>query len=161
MCGVGFSGKSTIAKKISEYKNAVLISQDDVWFEKENKWNLDESSDEDWDRVLKISKQKVKDELAKGNSVVFDHVNTKHSHREELRNIAKEFNTQAIVIYLDTPVDIQKKRQIKNTKTKERHHVKQEFLDEAIEELEIPQETENVFVFRPETDIESWLSKLP
>jgi len=161
MCGVGFAGKSTLSKKIAEHKNGVLVSQDDIYFEKEKEWNLDENSDEDWDRVLNVSKERIKENLSNSNSVVFDHVNLKHSHRKELIDMAKEFEAKTIVVYLDTPLDIQKGRQLKNKETKKRHNVKQEFLDEALEELEIPHESESVFVFTPETDIESWLNKLP
>ena len=161
MVGVGFSGKSTLAKQIVEYKNAVLVSQDDLWFEKEKEWDLSLDSDEDWDRVLQISKQRVRENLAEGESVVFDHVNLRHNHREELINMAKSYNARAVIIYLDTPIDIQKERQIKNKETKERHDVKQEELDDAIKELEIPEESENVFVFKPETNLESFLERLP
>jgi len=35
MCGVGFAGKSTLAKKIAEYTGATLVSQDAMYFEKE------------------------------------------------------------------------------------------------------------------------------
>ena len=75
--------------------------------------------------------------------------------------MADKYNAQAVVMYLDTLLDIQKKRQEENLQSKERHDVKQEHLDEAIEELEIPQESENVFVFKPETDIDGFLRELP
>ena len=161
LCGVGFSGKSTLARKITEYKNAILVSQDDIWFEKAKECNLDEDSDEDWDMVLQISKQRVRDKLSHGNSVVFDHVNLRHSHREELRDVAKEYGAQAVVVYLDTSFDIQKERWLKNIETQERHNVEQKFLDEAIKELEIPHVSENTFIFTPDTDIAYWLDKLP
>ena len=48
MCGVGFSGKSTLAKKISEYIGATLINQDDLYFENYKKIHLDLDSDEHW-----------------------------------------------------------------------------------------------------------------
>lgn len=41
MCGVGFSGKSTLAKKIAEHTGAMLVSQDALYFEKEKELNLD------------------------------------------------------------------------------------------------------------------------
>jgi predicted kinase len=161
MCGVGFAGKSTLAKKISDYKKAILVSQDGIWFEKEKELNLGLDSDEDWETVRKISKERIIKELEKGNSVVFDDVNLRYDHREELRNLAKKFNVQAVVVYLDTSLEIQKERQTKNLDTKERHDVKQEYLDEAIKELEIPREDENVFVFKLDTNIENFLRKLP
>ncbi len=161
MVGVGFSGKSTLAKQIAENKKAVLVSQDDVWFEKEKEWEINEDSDEDWERVIKISEQKVKEFLMQGKSVVFDHLNHQLGHREGLRKIADECGAKAVVIYLDTPQKVREERKNKNLKTQERHDVKQDYLDEAITELEVPKENEKVFVFKPETNLQDFLEKLP
>ena len=52
MVGVGFSGKSTLAKKIAEHFDIPLISQDAMFFEKEKELNLDQDSDEQWRMLL-------------------------------------------------------------------------------------------------------------
>src|SRR3990167_7901222 len=54
MCGVGFSGKSTLAKQIAEHTGAVLVSQDALFFEKEKELNLDQDSDEKWRMILAV-----------------------------------------------------------------------------------------------------------
>lgn len=159
-CGVAFSGKSTLAKRIAERKNASLISQDAIWFEKEKEWNLDEDSDEAWDRVYKIAKERIGAELSEGRSVVFDDISLKYADRESLRNIAREHAAQAILIYLDTPALVREERRTNNVHTRERHQLKQELIDWATKEMEVPQESENAIVFRPNMDLESWLSDL-
>lgn len=161
MCGVGFSGKSTLAKKIAEYKNATLVSQDAIYFEKEKEWNLKEESDEDWGKVLAVSKERIIKNLLDGKSVVFDYVNVAHNEREQLKNLASGFKAEAVVIFLDTSIEVQRERQVRNRETQERHQVKQEWLDEAIKNLEIPLESEHAFIFTPETDLTDWLNKLP
>lgn len=160
MCGVGFSGKSTLAKKISEYTGAVLVSQDAVFFEKEKELNLNLDSDEQWSMLLDICKKRIKQNLSEGKSVVFDSVNTKIEHREEIRKIADAVSVQSKVVFLDTSISIQKERQEKNKISGERHDVKQEYLDQAIQELEVPNSDENVIVFKPDMDIENWLETL-
>lgn len=160
MCGVGFSGKSTLAKKIAEHTGAVLISQDALFFELEKTLNLDQDSDEQWRMLLDMCKDRIRENLDKGRSVVFDSVNTRFEHREEIRKIANLLGIKSVVVYLDTPIEIQKERQLKNKETGERHDVKQEYLDQAIAELEIPTEKENVLVFKPDTDINNFLSAL-
>ena len=55
---------------------------------------------------------------------------------------------------------MQKERQRKNLETGERHDVKQEYLDQAIAELEIPTKSENVIVFKPEDIVEDFLQKI-
>ena len=159
MCGVGFSGKSTLAKKIAEYKNAVLVSQDGIYFESPDAF--DQDNDNDWEKILTIAKTRIRENLEKGDSVVFDNTNTRRAHRDELRDIAKEYEAQTVVIYLDTSLETQVERQIKNKESAERHDVKQEYLDAARAELEIPASDENVFIFTPDTNINDWLKQLP
>ena len=160
MCGVGFSGKSTLAKKIAEYTGAVLVSQDALFFEKEKELELDQDSDEQWRMLLEMCLEKIKENLREGRSVVFDNTNTKFEHREELRQVAKSVEAETKVIFLDTPIKIQEERRNKNLEIEERHHVKQEYLDQAIQELEVPTEKENVLVFKPDTDLKEFLDLL-
>lgn len=161
MCGVAFSGKSTLAKKIAEYKQATLISQDILWFKKQEELSLDLNSDEDWDMVSRLSKSAVRDTLIAGESVVFDDISLKRVNRDELRDLAKECGAESILVYLDTPRNVQQERQAKNLETKERHDVPKHIIDWGLEELEVPEESERALVFRPETNLVDWLTKLP
>ena len=161
MVGVGFAGKSTLAKNISEYFKIPLVSQDALFFEKEKELNLDEDDDAQWQMLLNMCKQRIKELLSSGKSVVFDNVNLKKEHRDELREIAKEAISNAIIIYLDTPEEILNKRQDRNKVTRERHHVKQEYLDDAKAQLEIPTDDEGTYKFTPTTDLETFLKTLP
>ncbi len=160
MCGVGFSGKSTLAKKIAEHTKSILISQDALFFEKEKELNLSQDSEDDWRMVINMCRDKIKEELSKSHSVVFDDTSTKFRYREKLRTIAKMTGADTKVIFLDTPIEVQKERQLKNKISKERHDVKQEYLDDAIQELEIPTDGENVLVFKPDTNVGEFLKKL-
>jgi predicted kinase len=160
MCGVAFSGKSTLAKKIEEYTGATLISQDALFFEKEKELNLDQDSDKQWRMLLDMCLERIKENLSAGESVVFDNTNTKFEHREELRVVTESVGAKTKVIFLDTPMEIQKERQEKNLETGERHDVKQEYLDQAVKELEIPGENENTIVFKPDSDLESFLKTI-
>ena len=54
MCGVGFAGKSTLAKNIAEHFNIPLVSQDGLFFEKEKEFNLNEDDDEQWQMLLNM-----------------------------------------------------------------------------------------------------------
>jgi predicted kinase len=160
LCGVGFSGKSTLAKKIADHTGAILVSQDALYFEKEKELNLNLDSDKQWRMLLDMCLDTIRTCLMEGKSVVFDSTNTRYEHREEVRNMALAANAESMVIFLDTPIQVQKDRQEKNKLTKERHDVKQEYLDEAIAELEVPTPEENVRVFSPNTDINDFLNTL-
>lgn len=160
MCGVGFSGKSTLAKQIAEHTGAALVSQDALFFEKEKELDLDQDSDLHWRMLLDMCLGKIKENLKAGKSIVFDNTNTKFEHREELREVARSVGAETKVIFLDTPIEIQKERQNKNLSTGERHDVKQEYLDQAIAELEVPSEAENTRVFEPNTDVGEFLKTM-
>ncbi len=56
------------------------------------------------------------------------------------------------MIFLDTSIEIQKQRQEQNKISGERHDVKQEYLDQAIAELESPTEKENTIFIKPGYD---------
>jgi predicted kinase len=160
MCGVGFSGKSTLAKKIAARTNATLVSQDSMFFEKEHGLNLDLDNDEQWEMILNLCKERIETELTKGNSVVFDDTSLRVEHRNNLREIAKAAGADAKVIFLNTSIEIQKQRQERNKITGERHDVKQEYLDQAIAELEIPKIDENTSVFEVDADVDEFLKTL-
>jgi predicted kinase len=161
LCGVAFAGKSTLSKIIAEQKNATLVSQDALWFEKEKQWHLDEDNDKDWDRVHQVAKQIIEEKLAKGNSVVFDDINLTFQDRDQLRKMAVRHKATAVVVYLDTPRQVQLQRAARNVTTRERHQVKQVHVDWALKRLEVPREDENVFPFKPTANVKSWLSQLP
>lgn len=161
MVGVGFSGKSTLAKKIAEHFHIPLVSQDGMYFEKVKELNIDQDSDEEWRLLLDMCLEEISKLLKEGKSVVFDNVNLMREHRDELRKIAEEAGAKTVAIYLDTPEEILTERQEKNKTTGERHDVKQEYLDDAKEQLEIPGKDENTYVFTPEIDFDSFVQKLP
>jgi len=161
MVGVGFTGKTTLAKKISEHFSISLVSQDAIFFENKKQLNLIKDDDEHWEILLNMCKDKIRKLLKDGKSVVFDNVNLRRKHRDDLRTIAKEFGGKSVVVYLDTPEELLNSRQDKNKLSRDRHDVEQKHLDDAKAQLEIPTADEDVYTFTPETDMADFLAKLP
>ncbi|MEK7637890.1 MAG: ATP-binding protein [Patescibacteria group bacterium] len=162
MCGVGFSGKSTLAKSIAAHFAIPLVSLDSLYFEHEKE--LEDTHYDDakqWKILLEMSKEKIRGLLIEKTSVVFDNVNLIRKHRDELRELARQTGANAVVVYLDTPEDLLTERQTKNKETEERHDVEQHYLDEAKKQLEIPSAEEAVYAFTPGTDVEKFLQQLP
>lgn len=160
MVGVGFSGKSTLSKKIAEHTHAIRISQDEVWVENQEALNLEKDSAEQWRMIVRLCEQKITEELKKGNSVVFDNTNLKRSYRDILRQLASSVGAVAKVIYLDTSEDVQRARQEANKLSGDRHDVEQVWLDKAKKELEIPTAEEGAFFYTPDGDIQKFLYTL-
>ena len=160
MCGVGFSGKSTLAKQISEHTGATLISQDALFFEKQNELNLDLDNEYDWRTRVHMCRDLTTTELQAGKSVVYDDTNHTYKMRQKLRDIAEKTGSITKVIFLDTPIEIQKQRVLQNKTEKNRHDVDQQYLDEAIAELETPTEDENVCTYKPDSNIEEFIAQI-
>ena len=83
----------------------------------------------------------------------------KVEHRDVVRDIGERFMSDVIVIYLKTPFNIIKERQLRNRKNKERHSVEKTNFNNAILQFQEPTKDENVLIFKPNDDIETWLTK--
>lgn len=161
MCGLGFSGKSTLAKAMGQHLNVPVVSQDEIFFKKKAELSSIKEDQEFWRVLLDMGEDELRQLLRQGQSVIFDSVNLSRNIRDELRALAKEAGAEAVVVYLDTPEYLLDERQAKNKVTKERHDVDQKDLDKAKKDLEPPTEDENVHVFRPDSDLQIFLGQLP
>lgn len=154
MCGLGFAGKSTLAKKIAEHTGAIIVSQDENYFEKQDEIdNSDMDSKQQWNFLLNYSRQKIDDYMAIGKSVVFDNTSCGLGERDALRAIAGKYAAKSIVVYLDIPYELADERYRKNKITKKRLDVKQEYLDDVKRHMEIPTSDENLVVYTPQTNL--------
>ena len=125
LCGLPFSGKTSLAKKIAEYTGAKLIAFDQLWLELGKDTNVAPllKGDEGWRLIRSVAKERIAENLKNSRSVVYDDINVKREHREELREVARKHGAIAIVVYVDTPLAIREEREKENLFTKRRHDV--------------------------------------
>ena len=159
MCGLAFSGKSTLARKIAESTDSKIIAFDKLWVEKDKEQPMPKG-DEGWKFIRKVGQDEVGKALQAGNSVVYDDNNARLEHRGELRDVARRFGARAIVVYLNTPLGLIKEREAANRITGERHEVEPENFQTVLEQLQIPNDQENVLEFNSGTNFEEWIKKL-
>ncbi len=159
MCGIAFAGKSTLARKIAEHTGSTLVGFDTLWIEKEKEQPIPKDAI-GWRMIRKLGQQKVLEELTRGHSVVYDDNNVKREHREELRNVARQVGVESVVIYLNTPLETIRARELENKVTGVRHEVELENFQTVLEQLEPPLPDENALLFTPDTKIEDFLQKL-
>lgn len=159
MCGLAFSGKSTLARKISEHTGAKVIAFDKLWVEKEKEQPVPQG-DEGWKLIRKIGQEEVAKALKEGVSVVYDDNNPRFQHREELRQIAKKIGARDITIYLNTPIETIREREITNRVSGERHEVEPVNFEKVSQDIEAPTANESFLEFTPDTDIKEFLQKL-
>lgn len=162
LCGLPFSGKTTLAKKIAEHTGSKLVAFDQLWLDLEADAQFASSltGDEGWRTVRSVAKERIAENLKKRCSVVYDDTNVRFEHRDELRDLAREHGAIAIVVYIDTPSVIREKREKENLLTKRRHDVEPVNLKKALDQFEEPGPPEHVIVFSSENNLEEWLGKL-
>ena len=158
MCGLAFSGKSTLARKIAEHIGGKRIAFDELWVEKDEEKTIPKDVN-GWRLVRKIAQEEVRKSLGMGVSVVYDDTNARFEHREEIRNIAKEVGADSTVIFLNTHLKVIRKREEANRTLGERHEVEPENFQKVLEQLEPPHPDEKVLEFTPETNLETFLQK--
>ncbi len=159
MCGLAFSGKSTLAKKIAEHTGSETIAFDKLWVEEDKVKPVPKNAD-GWRQIRKLAQKKILKALKDGKSVIYDDNNARKEHREELRNLAKQAGVESITVYLDTPLEIIKTRETANKESQYRHNVEPHNFQKVLDDLEIPSRDEQVIIFTPKTDINDFLKRL-
>lgn len=159
MCGLAFSGKSTLSRKITDHLGARRIAFDELWIEKE-KEGVILQEDEGWKYIRKVGLDEIAKTLDEGISVVYDDNNPKFEHREEVRKIAKKVGAKDLVIYLNTPMETIQARENINKNTGERHEVETVNFQKVTKDLEVPTSNEKFVEFTPETNIQTFLQNI-
>ena len=159
MCGLAFAGKSTLARILAKHTGSKLIAFDNLWVEKAKEQPVSKGVD-GWRFIRKIAQDEISKCLHEGISVVYDDNNVRLEHREELRKVAKEANSEPIIIYLNTPLEIIRAREQANKVTGKRHEVEPENFQTVLEQLEPPSSDEKALEFKPNMDMNEFLKKL-
>jgi predicted kinase len=145
LCGMPFSGKTTLAKKIAQKFNSEIVAFDWIWTEIYPSENPDlKNKDNQWLKVRNSAKERITALLKEGRSVVYDDVNPKYEHREEFRQLGKKLGIETKVIFLDLSFAEIKKRRSVNLINKDRHDVSDQNFNKAIADFEKPTNGENV-----------------
>ncbi len=162
LCGEAFSGKSTVAKKISGHFEANIVGRDEIYFATEKILALENTPEEDddqlWLNLWPIVLQGVKNHLLNGSSVVVDDNCFYFRQREDLRKIAEKLNVKNTLIYLDTPYEILKQRKHDNKTLKIRHDVPSEWMEDDATVFERPNKDENHIIYKDEMSVEEILN---
>lgn len=161
MFGLPFSGKTTLAQNVADKLGAKLLAYDLTWARIKPPEQVPELDNiEEWNEVLNVVYQDIKDELAQGKSVVFDHINHTIKDRNNLRRVAKEAGVRSAIIYLDIPLEVTQKRRADNLVTKQRHNVSSVNLEKIYKVWESPASNEDVIIYNPDTDLDELIARL-
>lgn len=161
LCGLSFSGKTSLAQKIAEHLQVTIISFDVIYEELRRKTGSDLSPQpEVWDQVKRIALLSLSENLQEGRNVVWDSTNPLRKHREELIEIGDCFGEQSVVVHVNTPFDEIRKRRQKNKFTNERSDRGSEEFERRLKIWEDPSEGERAIQITSEADILTFIHTL-
>ncbi len=133
MCGLPFSGKSTLARELAARLGFVHLELDAVNVERGAGLDGDVITREDWLVAYRESYRRLDGHLEAGCSVVFDATNFRRAHRERLRRAARRAGAVALVIYLDLPELEVRDRLLRNRIAPMRYDVPDEDFTQVVE----------------------------
>jgi len=159
-CGIPFSGKTTLSKKIASQKDYDCIDLDDIKFQLYGKNICDaELKHKDWNQIYQETYSQIRKSLKNGKTVLYDTGNFTKSERDIVRAIAEKLGIDTLTVYVDTPVELAKKNLIENRKSKKRFDVLDDEFNDVVNEMEVPDNDEPHIVFSLNDDINEWINK--
>ena len=158
ICGLSFSGKSTLAKAITRNLGYEEIDVDEVGA-KLFKLSIDDQKlkDLDWDKVYDETDRLIETRLKSGATVVDASRNFTRLERERARQLAKRSNAHVVTIFVDTPEEIARQRRLGNKTSQARRDITDAQFDEIVQVLQPPTEEEKPLVFHHDDEIDPWI----
>ena len=159
MCGLSFSGKTTLARAIAESTGSAFVSYDELWETAERDPAL--TGLDEWRFVVGLVHEGARRELREGRSVVVDNLNEERVDRDLLRAIADEEGADTVVVHVETPLDVIERRRRENAKSGARGHTGTEQFEFVRARFEPPARPERFVRYRHGEDVGAWLARLP
>jgi predicted kinase len=157
LCGMPFSGKTTLAKSILQHLHCSYISLD--FINQQRGLNGGEGIPvTEWEKTHSIAINILHQLMPTHQDVILDDTNCFRWLRDRYRILGQLYNYQTIIIYLDIPLDEIRSRMQENEESKSRLGVKQNIVDEMAKTFEQPQESsEFVIRYSLGENIQDWI----
>jgi predicted kinase len=158
LCGLPFSGKTTVATALAHWLGINRVAIDDINDEREV-WD-DETgmSPEEWTKTYDEAYRRLGLALSQGKSALDDSTNFTKRLRDHLRALAERYNARTTVIYVDIPFSEARHRWQENRQTRVSADVRDSDFAYVVEQFEPPTEDENVFRYDGSISLEKWIS---
>jgi predicted kinase len=157
MCGLAFSGKSTLARAVAARAGAVIVSLDAINRSRGLEGGLG-IPDEEWARTHRRALEMTESALAEGRSVVVDDTNCYHFLRDHYRAVAEAHRAPTVVIHLDVPPSVVRSRIEANEVAPDRPPIRESVLADLAAKFEPPTPEEPTLVYVTDDDETSWVN---
>ena len=156
MCGLPFSGKTTLARAIADQWGCVHLDLDSL-ANREGFFPEEGIDDKQWSLLFSEAHQYLAALLSSGKSVVFDAVNYDRVGRDRLRAIAQQNGSAVYVLYTKLTIQELEQRRQDNRDTRQRPNVRDNDVVELARDFEVPTTEENLLVYDGTQPISEWI----
>jgi predicted kinase len=146
LCGLSFSGKSTLARRLATEHGAEVVSLDAINEERGVGHGGDGLPVSVWGETLDLALKRVDDLLASGRDVVMDDTACYRWMRDRFREVAARRGAEVKLLFLDTPLAEIARRRAAAT---DRRGITDAVFDEHLRTFERPGEDEGAEVVLP------------
>lgn len=157
MCGISFSGKSTLARQIGKRIDAKIVSLDEINNRRGLGLNGEEIPDEEWVKTHEIAQSEVKYLMGNSQNIILDDTNCFRWLRDRYRMLAESHGYDTTLIYVNTDENVAKSRLIQNRILKKRSGIPLEYFLAHVKTFERPSPDEECLVFYGNDDPEKWV----
>ena len=158
MCGYPFSGKSTLALRISESLGMAMVAVDDLHVRHDDAPEAEAIGDRDWLRAYRAAYRDTECHLSEGESVIFDSVGYTRKDRDRLRRIAGRHDANALIVWLDVAANDARRRLVRNRVQRKRANVPIANFLQIVSRFEAPTGNEATVIYRSTDDPGEWIA---
>ncbi|MBI3576762.1 ATP-binding protein [Candidatus Gottesmanbacteria bacterium] len=160
LCGLPFSGKTTVAYALEKQLGFVRLNIDDVKFAHGFEGVSDDNVPEEaWEKIFAEMDRRLVEYLKQGKSVTNETVWVWKSWRDKPRKVAQEAGFTTKVLFIDVPEQAARERLLVNRKTKKRFDVSDKIFEEAVRDFERPTQDEDVLVYDQTISVDEWIKR--
>lgn len=159
MCGLTFSGKTAVAKRIASEFGCDYVSLDEINDER-GLWGGHGIPVEEWERTHEIALTRMRERLDRGACVVVDDTNNLRWLRDRFRAVADEGGHDVVLVYVTAPIEEIRQRMTQADRTRERRPVSEEVFEEHVNSFEEPTSDESPVVYRSNENVQGLLDAL-
>ena len=156
MCGIAFSGKTTVAKKLVEHLGCAYISLDDINAER-GLHGGEGVPIEEWQRTHDIARERMRGIMARGEDIVLDDTSCFRWLRKGYSEFARHSGYTSELVYLEVSLDEAKGRIARNSKTPTRPPIDRQVFEAHIQDFQFPRADELPTVLRSDDEVLIWL----
>jgi predicted kinase len=158
LCGLAFSGKSTIARRIAAEIGAELISYDVLNAAR----GFDGGAviaDSEWEKTSLLAAERAAAALAAGRGVVVDDTFSHRFLRQRFATVAAAAGAPFVLLFVDTPLVTIEARIAENVRTRARGHIAPEVFAHHRDRFQFPGDDEQPVRLASTADVERWLGR--